>query len=232
MNSILVNSSYFGIVLSLVAYYIGDLIKKKTKLAFCNPLLIATILIILFLMVFKIDYATFNNGAKYLTYLLTPATVCLALPLYRQYELLKKHVGLIFISILVGSITCFVVIIAIDILLHIEPTLFVSLLPKSITTAIAIGVSEEVGGISGITVAAVVITGIISAMMSNVVFKLFKIEHPIAKGLALGTSGHAIGTSKAIELGEVEAAMSSLAIVVTGIMTVILVPIVVSLYTK
>lgn len=230
MNNLLVNSAYFGIVLSLLAYYVGDVLKKKTKLAIFNPLLVSSVLIIIFLLVFDIDYSTFNEGAKYLTYLLTPATVCLALPLYRQFDILKENVSLIFISILSGCLTCFILIIGIDVLIHLDQTLFLSLLPKSITTAIAIGVTEEIGGISGITVAAVIITGILSSMIATTIFKMFHIKHPIAKGLALGTAGHAIGTSKAIELGEVEAAMSSLAIVVTGIMTVVLVPILVSFY--
>lgn len=230
MNEIFVQSAYFGIVLSLLTYYIGDFLKRKTKCVFFNPLLIAAILTILFLTVFDIDYETYNEGAKYLTYLLNPATVCLALPLYRQYNLLKNNVKVILISILSGAITCFGFIIMINILIGLEPSLFASLLPKSITTAIAIGVCEEAGGITGITVAAVIITGIFSAMISNLMFKLLNIQHPIAKGLALGTAGHAIGTSKAIELGEIEAAMSSLAIVVTGLLTVIFVPLIISLY--
>lgn len=230
MNEIFIQSTYFGIVLSLGTYYIGDLLKRKTKWVLFNPLLIAAILTILFLTVFDIDYETYNEGAKYLTYLLNPATVCLALPLYRQYNLLKNNVKVILISILSGAITCFGFIIMVDILIGLEPSLFASLLPKSITTAIAIGVCEEAGGITGITVAAVIITGIFSAMIANVIFKLLNIHHPIARGLALGTAGHAIGTSKAIELGEIEAAMSSLAIVVTGLLTVIFVPLIISLY--
>ncbi len=225
MKNILLDSAYFGVLVSLGTYFIGVKIKQKTKLEICNPLLISIILTIILLSILHIDYNYYHQSASHLSYLLTPATICLALPLYRQIEILKKYKKLIFISILSGCITCFVVIIVIAFIMKIDYSLFVSLIPKSITTAIAIEVSKEAGGISGITVAAVVITGVLSAIVSNSVFKIFNIQHPISKGLALGTSGHAVGTSKAIELGEVEASMSSLAIVVAGIMTVILVPI-------
>lgn len=225
--SALVQSTYFGLVLSLLAYWIGMRIREKTKLAFCHPLLISTILIILILVFFKIDYATFNAGAQYLTYLLTPATICLALPLYREVKILKEHSSTILIALIAGSITCFVFVIGFCTLWKLDQSMLLSLLPKSITTAIAIDVTNEIGGISAITVAAVIITGIISAVLANGIFKICRIHDPIAQGLALGASGHAIGTSKAIELGKVQAAMSSLAIVVTGILTVIAVPIIV-----
>lgn len=225
--SALVQSTYFGLVLSLLAYWIGMRIREKTKLAFCHPLLISTILIILILVFFKIDYATFNAGAQYLTYLLTPATICLALPLYREVKILEEHSSTILIALIAGSITCFVFVIGFCTLWKLDQSMLLSLLPKSITTAIAIDVTNEIGGISAITVAAVIITGIISAVLANGIFKICRIHDPIAQGLALGASGHAIGTSKAIELGKVQAAMSSLAIVVTGILTVIAVPIIV-----
>ena len=225
--SALVQSTYFGLVLSLLAYWIGMRIREKTKLAFCHPLLISTILIILILVFFKIDYATFNAGAQYLTYLLTPATICLALPLYREVKILKEHSSTILIALIAGCITCFVFVIGFCTLWKLDQSMLLSLLPKSITTAIAIDVTNEIGGISAITVAAVIITGIISAVLANGIFKICRIHDPIAQGLALGASGHAIGTSKAIELGKVQAAMSSLAIVVTGILTVIAVPIIV-----
>lgn len=224
MNSIFIQSSYFGLVLSLLAYWLGIRLKEKTKLAFCNPLLVSAILIIIILLITGIDYDTFDQGAQHLTYLLTPATVCLALPLYREVKILKENMVTILIALLAGCLTCFGFVFLMGLFLQLDRTLIVSLLPKSITTAIAIGLSEEIGGISGITVAAVIITGIISSVVANTIFKLFHIDDPVAQGLALGASGHAIGTSKALELGEVQGAMSSLAIVVTGIMTVILAP--------
>ncbi|MFQ6860517.1 MAG: LrgB family protein [Beduini sp.] len=230
MNDVMINSAYFGLVLSLLAYYLGIKLKNKTKIALCNPLLIATVLIIVLLMLLDIDYPTFNQGAQYLTYLLTPATVCLALPLYREFKILKDHLFIIFIALAAGCITCFVVVGGMALLWQIDRTIGISLLPKSITTAIAIGLTEEVGGISGITVAAVIITGIFASVIAPSIFKWFHINDPIAQGLALGASGHAIGTSKALELGEIQAAMSSLAIVVTGILTVIIVPLAAPLF--
>lgn len=230
MNKVMMNSAYFGLVLSLLAYYLGIKLKNKTKLAFCNPLLIASVLIIILLLILDIDYSVFNQGAQYLTYLLTPATVCLALPLYQEFKILKEHLMIIFIALVAGCITCFVIIGGMALLWQIDQTISVSLLPKSITTAIAIGLTGEIGGISGITVAAVVITGIFAAVIAPSVFKWFHIDDPIAQGLALGASGHAIGTSKALEMGEIQAAMSSLAIVVTGILTVIIVPLIAPLF--
>lgn len=226
MNEIFANSAYFGFFFSLLAYWIGVKIQQKTKWAICNPLLITVVLLILFLKLTHVEYEVFNEGAKYITYLLTPATVCLALPLYRQLQILKDHLVPLLLGLLAGCATCMILIVGFTYLLHLDLVLGISLLPKSITTAIAIGVSAEIGGIEGITVASVVITGIFSAIVATGVFRLFHIKDPIAQGVALGAAGHAIGTSKALQLGEVQGAMSSLAIVVTGIMTVIVAPIV------
>lgn len=226
MNEIFVNSVYFGFFFSLLAYGIGVKIQQKTKWSICNPLLISVILLILLLQTAKIDYGVFHAGAQYITYLLTPATVCLALPLYRQLKILKENLAPLLLGLLAGCITCMVMIVGFTYLLHLDSILGVSLLPKSITTAIAMGVSTELGGIEGITVASVVITGIFSAVVATGVFRIFHIKDPIAQGVALGAAGHAIGTSKALQIGEIQGAMGSLAIVVTGIMTVILAPVV------
>lgn len=225
MNELLSNSMYFGFCLTLGTYMVGTWISKKTALTICNPLLLSILFVILILKLFGIDYATFEHGAKYITYLLNPATVCLALPLYRKFEILKQEKLAVVSGILAGAISCMILVLVMAAALHLNPAIKASLLPKSITTAIAMGVSEELGGIANITVMSVVITGIFGAVISKVIFKLFRIQEPVAKGLALGTAAHAIGTSKAIELGEVEAAMSSLAIVVTGGFTVIFAPI-------
>ena len=218
-----VTSTYFGLVLSLASYYLGVKIREKTNMALFNPLFVSAFLIIIVLVLLHIPYASFNVGASYLTYLLTPATVCLALPLYREIKILKKHFKTMMIA---GCLTCFILVVLLALFFKLEGDFARSLLPKSITTAIAIGISEEIGGISGITVAAVVITGILSAIISEKIFELFNIHHPIAQGLALGAAGHAIGTSKALEMGEIQGAMSSLAIVVMGILTVVLAPVI------
>lgn len=226
MNEFLINSTYFGIVLSLLGYWIALKISAKVKSTLCNPLLVASAIIIAVLVVLRVDYETFDKGASYLTYFLNPATVCLAVPLYRQFQVLKSNLKAILLGIAAGCIACMVTIVGLAAVFAFAPELTLSVLPKSITTAIAIGLSEEIGGMSAVTVACVVFTGIFGACTASTMFKLFKIEEPVAQGLATGASAHAIGTSRALELGEIQGAMSSLAIVVTGIMTVILVPIV------
>lgn len=208
--------------ISLFAYEIGLLIKQKLKKAIFNPLLISVVIVILFLIVFHIDYKTYDNGAKYLSYLLTPATVCLAVPLYQQLQLLKENAKAVIFGILSGVLTSLTCVLLLSKLFGLNHEQYVTMLPKSITTAIGIGISEEMGGLVTITVASIVITGIIGNMMAEVICKIFRITDPVAKGIAIGTSAHAMGTSKALEMGEIEGAMSSLAIAVAGLVTVIL----------
>ena len=221
MKEFLSESIIFGAVLSLAAYEIGLLMKKKFKLAILNPLLIGTICVIGFLLIFRIDYKEYNEGAKYISYLLTPATVCLAVPLYEQLSLLKKNFMAVAVGILSGVLASLVSVLALAKLFDLNHQQYVTLLPKSITTAIGMGVSEELGGLVTITVAVIVITGILGNVIAEFICKVFKIHEPIAKGLALGTASHAIGTAKAMEMGQVEGAMSSLAIAVAGLLTVI-----------
>lgn len=221
MKEFLSESIIFGAVLSLAAYEIGLLMKKKFKLAILNPLLIGTICVIGFLLIFRIDYEEYNEGAKYISYLLTPATVCLAVPLYEQLSLLKKNFMAVAVGILSGVLASLVSVLALAKLFDLNHQQYVTLLPKSITTAIGMGVSEELGGLVTITVAVIVITGILGNVIAEFICKIFKIHEPIAKGLALGTASHAIGTAKAMEMGQIEGAMSSFAIAVAGLLTVI-----------
>lgn len=221
MKNLLCNSLFFGVALSLIGYEIGLYLKRRFKRSFINPLLISIIIVIASLFVFKVDYDSYYNGAKYLSYLLTPATVCLAIPLYQQLELLKSNWKAILTGITAGVITSLTTVLILCILFHFNHAQYVTLLPKSITTAIGMGISEELGGIVTITVAVIIITGVLGNMIGDLVLRIFSIEDKIAKGLALGTSAHAIGTVKAMELGEIEGAMSSLAIVVSGLLTVV-----------
>ena len=214
MNELLGASAYFGVFVSLLAYGIGTLLRKKWKLAMLNPILIAVVLIIVLLSVCHIDYTVYNEGAKYLSYLLTPATVCLAVPLYEQLELLKQNYKAVLAGIVSG-------VLAMAALLNLDHAAYVTLLPKSITTAIGMSISEELGGYVPITVAVILVTGILGNMFAEAICKLFKIQEPIAKGIAIGSASHAIGTAKAMELGDIEGAMSSLSIVVSGILTVL-----------
>jgi len=229
MNEMLSESLFFGMIVSLLAYKIGFEIQKKWKKVYLNPLLIAIILVIVFLLLTGISYETYQYGAKYLSYLLTPVTVCLAVPLYKQMETLKKNLAAILISISIGCVVHAGILIAVTVLCKMDQQLLLSVMSKSVTTAIALGVTGEIGGIQGITVIGVMIAGISGAVVGPSILKMFHITEPVAQGLALGSASHAVGTSKAIELGEIQAAMSSLAIVVTGILTVVIVPWVVSL---
>lgn len=214
-------SAFFGVILSLVAYGIGFELKKRFKFAIFNPLLIAIILVMIVLVSLHIDYDVYNEGAVYISYLLTPATVCLAVPLYEQFELLKKNWKALLIGILSGCIASMGSILAMSVIFSLSHEEYVSFLPKSITTAIGMGVSEELGGYVSITVAVIIITGVLGNMIGEQVLKLFRVTDPIAKGVAFGTASHAIGTAKAMEIGEIEGAMSSLSIVVSGIITVV-----------
>ena len=213
------NSVYFGVVLSLAAYEIGRLLKRRFKLAVFNPLLIAILLTIGALFLLGVDYESYMGGAKYISYLLTPATVCLAVPLYEQTSLLKKHVKALAAGIASGVLASVTSVLILSKLFSLSHEQYVTLLPKSITTAIGMGVSAELGGAVTITVAVIILTGILGNVIAEGLFRLFRIREPVAKGLALGTAAHAIGTAKALEIGEVEGAMSSLAITVCGLVT-------------
>ena len=221
MKDILNNSMFFGVLVSILAYEVGVLLKKKFKFALLNPLLISIVIIILILVGFHIDYDTYNDGAQLLSYLLTPATVCLAIPLYLQLDLLKKNIGAILIGVFSGVLASLGSVLAMTVLFGLDHKQYVTMLPKSITTAIGMGVSEELGGYVTITVAVIIITGVIGNMSAEFICKMFRIKSPISRGLAIGTASHAVGTARAMELGEVEGAMSSLAIVVCGLCTVV-----------
>ena len=225
-EKIVMDSSYLYVLVTLVAYEIGLIVKKKTGL---NALLVAILLVGAFVLVLGIDVSTYQAKTTYISYFLTPATICLAIPLYEQMELLKKNLKAILIGIISGVITSLSSITILSLLFKLSHQELVSLLPKSITTAIGMGVSEELGGLVSLTVGAIIMTGVLGAVIAPFVLKLFHITHPIAKGIGIGSAAHAIGTSKAMELGEVEGAMSSLSIVISGLLTVILAPIVISL---
>lgn len=219
--SFIEESVYFGIILSLLAYGVGCAIKSKFKKALFNPLLISIAITIAVLVVSGIDYETYNEGANILTWLLTPATVCLAVPLYEKIGLLKDNWKAIFAGITTGVLTSLVCIFLMAVLFGFTHEEYVTFLPKSITTAIGIGVSEEMGGYTELTAAIIIITGVVGNVIAPFICKVGKITEPIAKGIAIGTSAHAVGTARALEMGETEGAMSSLSIGVAGILTVI-----------
>ena len=220
MNTFLEQSVFFGVFVSLAAYAIGVFIKNKTKFSLFNPLLISIIITSAVVIFAGIDYDVYYEGAKYISYLLTPATVALAIPLYEQVTVLKKNFKAIIAGIVSGVITSLCSILAMALIFGFTHEQYVTFLPKSITTAIGMGVSEELGGYVSITVAVIIITGVLGSVIAEGVLKLFKITDPVAKGIAIGTASHAVGTSKAMEIGKTEGAMSGLSIVVSGLLTV------------
>ncbi|HIY19960.1 MAG TPA: LrgB family protein [Candidatus Blautia avistercoris] len=220
MQEMLNQSLFFGLVISILGYELGRAVQKKWRLAILNPLLISIIFVIVVLKILHIDYNTYNASAKYLNYLLTPSTVCLAIPLYKQIQLLKKNAAAVFGGIAAGVLTSLVSVFLLSLAFGFTKEQYVTLLPKSITTAIGMGISEELGGIVTITVAVIIITGILGNMTAEAICRVFKITEPVAKGVAIGTASHAVGTVKAMEMGETEGAMSSLSIAVAGLLTV------------
>ena len=221
INTMLTQSVYFGAFLTLAFFELGLFLKKKTGLAIMNPILIGALLCMAFLYVFKVDYAVYYNGAKYIIYLLTPITVCLALPLYEQFELLKKNYAAVLAGIISGVISSGLLSLAFALIFHMSHKEYITFLPKSITTAIGMGLSEQLGGYVSLTVVGIIITGVFGNIACEKILALFHVKHPIAKGIAIGTASHAMGTSKALEIGEVEGAMSSLSIAVAGVLTVV-----------
>ena len=227
--AVITNNLLFALVLSLASFEIGVFINRKTRIAILNPLLLGIAITIIFLISFRIDYKIYDNGGKFINMFLGPSTVVLAVPLYKQLDLLRKNAKAIIVGIFSGTFIGIISIICISKLVGLDDVIIKSLVPKSVTTPIGISVSEQLGGIIPITVLAIVGTGIIGSVIGPTICKLFKIEDEVAVGVAIGTASHAVGTSKALELGEVQGAMSSLSIGIAGIMTVILAPLILNL---
>ncbi|MCI5482002.1 MAG: LrgB family protein [Bacteroidales bacterium] len=221
MKELLESSVFVGVMISLSSYGVGIWLRKKTGLSFINPLLISIILVIASLLISGISYQTYAKGADIISFLLTPATICLAVPLYEQFSLLKKNWKAIVAGVVAGVVSSLVCILLLALLFKFDHQTYVTFLPKSITTAIGMGVTQELGGYVSLAVVVIVITGVIGNVIAEGVLKLFRIEEPIAKGIAIGSSSHAVGTAKAMEIGQIEGAMSSLSIVVCGLLTVI-----------
>lgn len=214
-------SPFFGIALSVIAFWVGVRIQKKTGLVLCNPLLIAIVLASAVLLVCRIPYESYNQGGAIINMFLAPATACLAVSIYTQINLLKENWLPILVGCTAGSITSMGSIYIMCRLFRLDEAVSASLIPKSVTTPIAVSISANLGGIQAITVVAVIITGILGSILAPVLIKLFRVKDPVAAGLAIGACSHAVGTSKALELGETEGAMSGLAIGICGILTVI-----------
>ncbi len=225
MNITILNTPLFGLILTILSFEIGLFIFKKLKFPVLNPLLLGIIIAMSVISFFGIPLEYFRKGGDYITFLLAPATIALALPLYRQLEKLKKNLIPILIGSVVGAVTAIVSTITLGKILGIDKMLLVSFMPKSITTPIGIELSKLLGGIPAITIFSILVTGIAGNVFAPLVCRYFRIKHPVAKGIGIGISSHAVGTSKAIEMGEVEGAMSALSIVIAGIITFIIAPV-------
>ena len=224
LNDFLSGSAAWGVLLTLAAFALGTLINKVTGKAIFNPLLLGSIFVIIFLSVCNIPYADYKASAAPVNYLLLPATVALAIPLYEKIDLLKENAAAIIAGISVGTLVSLGSALALALALHLTQEQ-----PKSVTTAISMDVAAELGGIAALTGAIVIVTGIVGALLAETVCKMFHITDPIAKGVGIGTSAHAVGTSKALQMGEVEGAMSGLSIAVAGVLTAVLCPVFVNL---
>ena len=215
-------SPFFGIFLSILAFEIGVWINRKTKSAMANPLLIAVIFCILVIKILHIPLESYYVGGNLISVFLGPATAVLALSIYSQFALLKKYFVPVLLGTVVGSSVSMGSAYLLCRIFRLDEALSRSMLTKSVTTPFAIAISENIGGVPAVAVAAVVLTGILGAVFAPVLIRIFHVKNPIAAGVAIGTSSHAVGTSKAIELGETQGAMSGIAIGMSGIVTVII----------
>lgn len=222
------DTEIFGVILTILFFNIGIYIQKKTNKPIFNPLLIAILGIILFLSITKIPYESYKLGGDRINFFLGPVTIVLAVPLYKQFDLFKKYLLEILIGISYGVVVSFISVKLIGHFTNADVDIINSLIPKSITTPMGISLTKTLSGVEAITVVSIILTGILGAIISPIIFKIGKINNPVAKGIALGTSAHALGTTKALEMGEVEGAMSGLSIGISGIITVILIPIIIN----
>lgn len=217
----LYSSPYFGVALSVMMFGIGVKLQQKTKSAFCNPLIIAIVLVIGILLIFKIPYDSYNVGGEMINMFLAPATACLAVSIYAKLSILKKYWLPIIVGCIAGSLASMLSVYGLCRLMGLDGSLTMSMLPKSVTTPIAVGIAQAHGGLVPVTVVAVIFTGILGSIMAPMLIKIFRVRDSVAAGLAIGACSHAVGTSKALEIGEAEGAMSGLAIGVCGIVTVL-----------
>lgn len=220
----MINSTYFGLLLTLGLFLLFNKINKRFQSPFLNPLLWTSITIMIILTTSGISYDSYNQGGSFISLFIAPATVSLAIPLYENFNALKENAKLILSTILSGVISHAMFISFFAFIFNLDNTLIATFVPKSVTTAIAIDISKNLGGIAPLTVSIVVVTGIIGAIIGPVIFKLFNVEDERVQGLSLGIASHAVGTSKAVELGKIQSVMASLGLILTGVFTVLLSP--------
>lgn len=214
------DSVFIGVFLTLGSFFAADALKRKIKLNILNPLLLSIIFVMLFLSFMNIDYDRYYEGARYIDYFLTPATVALAVPLYEKMEILRKNLKAVIAGVLAGVAAALCSIFIMSVIFSIDSDMYLTCLPKSITAAIGMPLSSELGGCPSVTVALIAVTGILGNMTAEWFCRVFHITSPVAKGLAIGAASHAMGTARAMEMGRVEGAMSSLSLALSGIITV------------
>ena len=222
MKEIICSSPFFGITVSIAAYSIGVMINRKTRLALFNPLLVSYLIIIPLLLLFDIPLEWYDRGGDIINMFLSPATAVLAITIYRQRFLIKEHLAAVIAGTAAGSICSILFVLFLCRLFALPGTVTASLIPKSITTPLAIAVCNSLGGIQALTVLAVIVTGITGSIIAPPLIKLFRIRSEIAQGLAIGAASHAVGTSKAVEMGDVQGALSSVSLVLSGVITVLI----------
>ena len=219
------NIGILPLLVTLIAYQFGLTLQKKFKSPLCNPILISVVIVLVFLSLTGTPYSQYKQGTAYISWLMTPATVCLAIPMYEQLQILKRNFPMMLIGIISGSITCILMVLAFAAIFRFDSVLLASLLPKSITSAIGVPLSEMAGGLASVTTAAIILSGIFASMLGTTFCKLYRLTDPVAQGVAFGTAGHVIATARANELGELIGAASSLSLVVAGLLTAAAFPI-------
>lgn len=222
MSDLLSANQFFDITLTLLAFSAGSLLHKKFRSAVINPILIGAVIVMVVLTFLDIPNETYQSGCKLLSFFLTPATICLSISLYSQFQAIKKHIPAVLVGLTLGTITCLASVYLMCRAFGFDSVMTATLLPKSITTAIGVSVSEELGGIAAVTSASIVLTGILTNIAGPMLINIFKITNPIAQGVSLGTAGHVVGTAKAAEMGQIVEAVSSFSLTVTGILTTVI----------
>ena len=217
----------FPVFVTLMAFRAGVALQKKVKSPLCNPILVAVILILAFHFLSGMDLEVYKAGNGCISWLLTPATVSLAVGMYEQFQILRKHTAVLLVGIAAGAVSCLGMVLGLGLIFGFAPEMTASLLPKSVTTAIGIPLAEMAGGLAPIATAAIILTGITASVLGPVLCKLFRLTDEVAQGAAFGTAGHVIGTSKAMERSELSGAVSSFSLVIAGLLTAVVLPLVI-----
>lgn len=225
MSELIQSISVWGVTVTLAAFALGSWINKKTGQAIFNPLLLGSIFVILFLSLVQIPVSEYKKSVQIISYLLLPATVSLAVPLYEQWQIMRKNALAVLCGIAAGSVTSMLSVLAIGAVLKLDPALTVSMMTKSVTTAIGVEVAAELGGIASLAGAMIVLTGILGNLSASALCRIAGLHDPVARGVAIGTGSHAVGTARALQMGPVEGAVSSLSIAVAGVLTAVICPI-------